>query len=98
MIASRIFAILAALFLVGAVAIAALTPLGMTLGQGLMLMDGNWLAWMQRESPAWSWTWLELPFLLRPLWLIPAGVGLICAGAAASLNFGRASPSRRKRS
>ncbi len=98
MIASRIFAIFAALFLVGAVAIAALTPLGMTLGQSLVLVDGNWLAWMQKESPAWSWTWLELPFLLRPLWLIPAGVGLICAGAAASLNFGRASPSRRKRS
>jgi hypothetical protein len=98
MIASRIFAALAALFLVAAVAIAALTPLGMTLGQGLMLMDGSWLTWIQKQSPAWGWTWLELPFLLRPLWLIPAGVGLICAGAAASLNFGRASPSRRKRS
>ena len=96
MIASRIFATLAALFLVSAVAIAALTPLGMTLGQGLMLMDGTWLSWIQKQSPPWSWTWLELP--LRPLWLIPAGVGLICAGAAASFNFGRASPSRRKRS
>ncbi len=98
MIASRIFATLAALFLVSAVAIAALTPFGMTLGQGLMLMDGTWLSWIQKQSPPWGWTWLELPFLLRPLWLIPAGVGLICAGAAASLNFGRASPSRRKRS
>ena len=95
MIASRIFATLAALFLVAAIAIAALTPFGMTLGQGLMLMDGTWLSWIQKQSPAWSWTWLELPFLL---WLVPAGIGLICAGAAASLNFGRASPSRRKRS
>lgn len=98
MIASRIFAILAALFLVAAVAIAALTPLGMTLQQGLMLMDGTWLTWIQQQSPAWGYMWLEQPFLLRPLWLIPAGIGLICAGAAASLNFGRASPSRRKRS
>lgn len=98
MIASRIFATLAALFLVSAVAIAALTPFGMTLGQGLMLMDGTWLSWIQKQSPPWSWIWLELPFLLRPLWLIPAGVGLICVGAAASFNFGRASPSRRKRS
>ncbi len=98
MIASRIFAILAALFLVAAVAIAALTPLGMTLQQGLMLMDGTWLTWIQKQSPAWGYMWLEQPFLLRPLWLIPAGIGLICAGAAASLNFGRASPSRRKRS
>ena len=63
MIASRIFAALAALFLVGAVAIAALTPFGMTLGQGLMLMDGTWFNWIQQQSPAWSWTWLELPFL-----------------------------------
>ena len=98
MIASRIFATLAALFLVSAVAIAALTPLGMTLGQGLVLLDGSWLAWLQKQSAPWCWAWLELPFLLRPLWLVPAGVGLICAGAAASLNFGRASPSRRKRS
>jgi len=98
MIASRIFAALAALFLVGAVAIAALTPFGMTLGQGLMLLDGTWLSWLQKQSPAWGWAWLELPFLLRPLWLIPAGIGLICAGTAVSLNFGRASPSRRKRS
>ena len=98
MIASRIFAALAALLLVTAVAIAALTPFGMTLGQGLMQLDGTWLNWMQKQSPAWGWTWIEMPFLLRPLWLIPAGLGLICAGAAASLNFGRASPSRRKRS
>ena len=98
MIVSRIFAALAALFLVGAVAIAALTPFGMTLGQGLTMMDGTWLVWLQKQSSTWSWAWLELPFLLRPLWLIPAGVGLICAGAAASFNFGRASPSRRKRS
>ncbi len=98
MIASRILATFAALFLVTAVAIAALTPFGMTLGQGLMLMDSGWLTWMQKQSPSWAWNWLELPFLLRPLWLIPAGIGLICAGAAASLNFGRASPSRRKRS
>ena len=98
MIASRVLATFAALFLVTAVAIASLTPLGMTLGQGLMLLDGGWLAWMQKHSASWVWTAIELPFLLRPLWLIPAAIGLICAGAAATLNFGKASPSRRKRS
>ncbi len=98
MIASRVLAALAALFLVLAVAIASLTPLGMTLGQGLMLLDGGWLAWLQKHSASWAWTGIELPFLLRPLWLIPAAVGLICAGAAATLNFGKPSPSRRKRS
>ena len=98
MIASRILAALSALFLVTAVAIASLTPLGMTLGQGLMLLDGGWLAWVQNHSVSWVWTGVELPFLLRPLWLIPAALGLICAGAAATLSFGKASPSRRKRS
>ena len=44
------------------------------------------------------WSGIELPFLLRPLWLIPAALGLICAGAAATLSFGKPSPSRRKRS
>ena len=98
MIASRVLAALAAMFLVMAVAIASLTPLGMTLGQGLMLLDGGWLAWVQKHSASWMWSGVELPFLLRPLWLIPAALGLICAGAAASLSFGKPSPSRRKRS
>lgn len=96
--ASRVLAVLAALFLVTAVAIAALTPIGMTLGQGLLVLDAGLLAWLQRHSLGWAWTWIETPFLLRPLWLIPAGAGLVCAGAAASLNFGKSSPSRRKRS
>ncbi len=98
MIASRVLAALAAMFLVAAVAIASLTPLGMTLGQGLMLLDSSWLAWVQKHSASWIWTGVELPFLLRPLWLIPAALGLISAGAAATLSFGKPSPSRRKRS
>jgi hypothetical protein len=98
MIASRVFAAFAALFLVTGVAIASLMPLGMTLGQGLMLVDGGWLAWMQKHSASWIWTALELPFLLRPLWLIPVALGLVCAGAATTLNFGKTSPSHRKRS
>jgi len=98
MIASRVLAAFAALFLVAAVAIAALTPFGMTLGQGFILMDGTWLAGLQKHSPAWAWTGIERPFLLRPLWLIPAGIGLICIGAATSLSFGKTSSSRRKRS
>ncbi len=96
--AARVFAVLAAVFFVTAVALAALTPAGLTLGQGLVQMDGTALGWLQRHSMAWAWDWIELPFLLRPLWLIPATLGLVCAGLAMSFNFGRASPSRRKRS
>jgi len=95
---ARVLAVLAALFLVSAVAIAALSPFGMTLGQGMTLMDGGVLATLQRASPSWLWSGIEIPLLLRPLWLVPAAVGLICVGAAASLSFGKASPSRRRRS
>lgn len=96
--AARVFAVLAAVFLVSAVALASLTPFGLTLGQGLVQWDEAAPAWLQRHSLAWAWDWVELPFLLRPLWLIPATLGLVCAGLAASFNFGRASPSRRRRS
>ncbi len=96
--ASRIFAVLAALLLVSAVAIATLTPQGLTLGQGLVLLDRGLSAWLRAHSTAWMWEWLELPLLLRPLWLVPASLGVICAGVAASFNLGNASPSRRRRS
>jgi hypothetical protein len=96
--AARVFAVLAALLLVSAVAIGTLTQPGMTLGQGILLLDRGALLWLRDHSAAWMWDWTELPFLVRPLWLIPACLGLICAGMAASLNLGNASPSRRRRS
>jgi hypothetical protein len=34
--------------------------------------------------------------MVRPLWLIPAFLGLICAGMATTLNLGDASPRRRR--
>lgn len=95
---ARIFAILAAVFLVAAVGAAALTPLGLTLAQGLLQLDKAWVEWLQARSAGWVWTWVELPFLLRPLWLVPACLGVVCAGLAASFNLGKASPSRRRRS
>lgn len=98
MITSRIFTVLAAVFLVGAVGIAALTPYGLTLGQGLAMADRSAVEWARSNSPGWLWTWIELPFLLRPLWLLPACLGVICAGLAASFNLGKTSTSRRRRS
>lgn len=96
--AARIFAVLAALFLVSAVAIGTLTPPGLTLGQGLVMLDRGGPAWLRDHSAGWMWDWLEYPFMVRPLWLIPACLGLICAGMALSLNLGNASQSRRRRS
>ncbi len=94
--AARVFAVLAALFLVGAVAIGALTPPGLTLGQGLLMLDHEATNWLRGGSPAWLWNWIEVPLMERPLWLIPASLGVICAGMAASLNLGDTSPRRRR--
>lgn len=96
--ASRIFAVLAALFLVGAVTLGLLTPRGMTLGQALLLMDANALPWLKAHAAPWMWETLEIPLLIRPVWLLPAALGLVCAGAAASFNPALSSSSRRRRS
>ena len=95
---ARIFAILAAAFFVVAVGVAALTPLGLTLAQGVMQMNHTVLDVAKARSFVWLWEWVELPFLLRPLWLLPACLGVIFAGIATSFSLGKASPSRRRRS
>ena len=95
---ARVFAVLAAVFLVIAVGIASLMPLGLPLSQGIQLMDRGGVEWVRTHSTEWVWTWVELPFLLRPLWLLPACLGVVCAGLAMTFNLGKASPSRRRRS
>jgi hypothetical protein len=94
--AARIFAVLAALLLVASVAIGTLTPPGLTLGQGMVMLDRGGPTWLREHSAAWLWNFVEVPFMIRPLWLIPACLGLICAGMAMTLNLGSASPRRRR--
>ena len=96
--AARVFAVLAAFFLVVAVGIAALTPLGQTLAQGLLQVDPKAMEWLRLHSPALLLTWVEMPFLLRPLWLLPACLGVVLGGLAATFNLGKATTSRRRRS
>ena len=96
--AARVFAVLAALLLVTATAIALLTPSGLTLAQGMLQVDAGWLDGVQARSPAWAWAWVEVPFLMRPLWLVPACLGLVFAGLAMSFSLGAASTTRRRRS
>ncbi len=95
---ARIFTILAALLLVGAIATAALAPAGMTLARGLGMISGFIEPWLRVHSPGWLRDWVEVPMLLRPLWLLPAALGVICAGVAASATLGATSPSHRRRS
>ena len=96
--ASRIFAILAAMCLVGALALGTSTPRGLTLGQALLTLDPNMLPWLKAHAAPWVWESLEVPLLIRPVWLVPAALGLVFAGAAATFNSALSSSSRRKRS
>ena len=95
---ARIFAVLAAVFLVGAAGLAALVPFRTTLGFGLMQVDPGSPAWLQVHSLAWVWDYIELPFLTRPLWLLPACLGVVCAGLAGSFNLGKSTKTRHRRS
>jgi hypothetical protein len=35
---------------------------------------------------AWLWDYLIAPLMLRPAWLVPAALGLICGGTSLSLS------------
>lgn len=102
MIAQRILAVLAAAFLVGAVAVATLGPSNVPLGAALYMLDRDTLDWLQTgiqsHAAAWIWDDVAMPLLLRPAWLLPTGIGLICAGASLTLsNRQRTQRSHRRR-
>ena len=101
MIARRILAVLAAAFLVGSVAVALLAPPGMPLGQALLAVDHRALDALQsvvaRVVSPWLWTEVILPVLVRPAWLPPAALGLICAGLSVTLPQGRRAERPRQR-
>jgi hypothetical protein len=86
-IISRIFAVVAASLLVGAVALATLGPADLALAHGLYLLDHDVLTKLQSAQahlPAWFWTWGVMPLLSRPVWLLPTALGLVCAGISAT--------------
>jgi hypothetical protein len=89
-IAQRILAVLSAVLLVGSVALATVSPQMLTLGGALYQIDGSLPGglhdWLWQHLGAWSWADVVLPLLLRPAWLMPASIGLICAGLALSLS------------
>jgi hypothetical protein len=98
---ARILAVLSALLLVAAFALAVLLPPELWLGQAISMVDHDWLVNLQdavRGVSEWSWQWLVLPLLMRPAWLLPAGTGLICAGAAVTLSSRRGPLRTRRRS
>ncbi len=102
-IAVRCFSVLAASLLVGAFALATILPPDLALGDALAMLDralpGRLQSGTIAHMPAWVWNVLVLPFFLRPVWLLPAAFGVVCAGAAVTCaSSGGAQRSRRRRS
>lgn len=103
MIAARILAVLAALFLVGAFALATLLPPSLTLAQLIALFDARMLYnvhdFVVANGSIWIWSRLVMPLMLRPSWLAPTSLGLICIGGAMTLGRSKGVPrSHRRRS
>jgi hypothetical protein len=100
--ASRILAILAAALLVATFALATLGSYDISLGRGLILLDQDLLGRLQpaADHPVrmWMWEHLAMPFLVRPVWLLPAALGLLCAGGAATAASYGTPRSHRRRS
>jgi hypothetical protein len=100
---AKTFAVLAAICLVGAIAVATLGPEDMTLGEGIAAMDIFQLASVEKfvrvHVSGWIWDHPFKALLDRPLWLLPASIGLLLAGACATAaTSGNALNSRRRRS
>ena len=102
MIVQRILAILAAMLLVGAVALAMLGPPEVPLGQALFLIDHDLIeavhGFIGTHLASWLWDYLLLPLMLRPAWLVPAGLGLICGGMSLSLSTRKSTHRSHRRS
>lgn len=90
MIVQRTLAVLSAALLVGAVALATLGPANLPLGQAIFMLDHDVMQIMrtgiEQHVSAWLWRYVAVPVLVRPVWLVPAALGIICAGAALSLS------------
>jgi hypothetical protein len=86
----RILAVISAMLLVGAVALATLGPPSVPLAQLLLMVDHDLAdalrSGIERHLASWIWSDVALPLLVRPAWLVPAALGLICAGAAFSVS------------
>ncbi|HWA79727.1 MAG TPA: hypothetical protein VG848_05375 [Acetobacteraceae bacterium] len=89
MILRRALAICAAALMVAAFALATLEPPDMPLGSFLYSVDAGFLNFLQAEIQhhlaPWLWDKVVVPVLMRPAWLLPVAVGIVCAGAATSL-------------
>ena len=86
----RVLAVIAAMLLVGTVALATLGPPEVPLGQLLFMIDHDTMnrvqGWVIHYLGNWVWRYLASPVLVRPAWLVPAALGLVCLGASVTLS------------
>ncbi len=98
MIFQRVMAVLAAAFLVGAVAVATVGSPDIPLGAALYTLGPQSLYAVQAHISAGLWNGAAMPLLVRPAWLLPACLGIICAGLSlttASRKGAQRTPRRR---
>jgi len=85
----RVFAILAAVLLVGSLVLAATAPSGLTLDDAISVVNVMAVFRVHQYAahylPDWVWGDFATPWLTRPAWLVPASLGIICAGFAGSM-------------
>jgi hypothetical protein len=99
-IATRIFAVLAAMLLVAAFTLATVLPPDLPLSAALPMLDHDLVQQAQGYAkdylPGWVWPHMAMPLLVRPEAATPAALGVVAAGAAATL-ASSAGPSRSRR-
>lgn len=101
MILQRVFAALAAFFLVAAVALATFGARAMPLEVALRMINRGLVdalfVWTEQAFGTWVWTRLVHPLLVRPAWLPAACLGLIALGVVVSLSYRSKSGSSHRR-
>jgi hypothetical protein len=99
---AKVFSVLAAAFLVGALALATLLPPDMSLHEAIHTIDALRADTFQQAMIGGLgkgfWDTAAVPLLMRPVWLAPLSLGVICVGAALSSSFQATPRTKRKQS
>jgi preprotein translocase subunit SecG len=98
----RVWAVIAAVFLVASVAIATFGSESLSLGQALFQIDHDLadkvIGSTKRVVGNWAWDSLVQPLMQRPDWLIPACFGIISLGLSLSLTGRKSARQSHRRS
>ena len=92
----------AAVLLVGSVALASIVPPDMSLRQAIAAMDPGAVTHLQALVASvlgrGFWDVMCTPLLVRPVWLVPVCLGLVCVGGTVTAMSQAAPRTKQKRS